>query len=250
MTAQEASRLVHVTGLPAHKVESLPILRSPSVQSLLSAGEARADELTVCEYLDGVLIWNRTQNLVYLAYLDQQEPRPGSVAEKRVTNNFPSLVVAFLPHFSALMVHCGGMIRRGRAALFLAPDDGGKSTTLKLATDGSVLSDDQVILRREGEWFMAHATPFGMVTDGPDRAPVGAFFLLEKSTQFGLERIRPADLVRTFWEDPGNQTRLLNRNLKLQAFDLFHELCHQVPAYRMSFPREYVDWEAVDAAMG
>jgi hypothetical protein len=249
MTVEEGGSLGRVTGLPAHKIESLPILRSPPVQSLLSAGAARADEITVCEYLDGVMIWNRTQNIVHLAYLDQQEREPGYAAEKRVANNFPSLVVAFLPLFSALMVHCGGLIRGNKAALFLALDDGGKSTALKLATDGFVLSDDQVILRKEGERFMAHATPLGLVTDGPGQAPVGALFLLKKSPHFGIERIRPADLVRAFWEDPGNQTRLLTRHLKLQAFDLFHELCHQVPAYRLSFPKDYVDWEAVDAAM-
>ncbi len=96
---------------------------------------------------------------------------------------------------------------------------------------------------------MAHATPLGMVTDGPGQAPVSALFVLEKSPHFGIERIRPADLVRAFWEDPGNHTRLLTKELKLQAFDLFHELCHQVPAYRMCFPKDYVDWEAVDAAM-
>ncbi len=121
MTAEEGGNLARVTGLPAYKVESLPILRSPSVQALLSAATARADEITVCEYLDGVMIRNRTQNSVHLAYLDQQQRRPGLVAEKRVVNNFPSLVVSFLPLFSAVMVHCGGLVRGDKAALFLAP---------------------------------------------------------------------------------------------------------------------------------
>jgi hypothetical protein len=249
MTSEEGRSLANITGLPMHKIESLPILRSPQIQALLSAGAARADEITACEYLDGMMFWNRTQNTVHLAYLDQQDRRPRYAAEKRVASNLPSLIVSFLPLFSALMVHCGGLVRGDKAALFLAVDDGGKSTALKLAPDGFVLSDDQVIVRKEAGRFMAHATPLGLVTDGPGQAPVGALFVLDKSPHFRLERIRPADMVQTFWEDPGNHTRLLARDLKLKAFDLFHELCHQVPAYRMSFPKDYVDWEAVDAAM-
>jgi hypothetical protein len=178
-----------------------------------------------------------------------REKEDGAAGKRKVARNFPNLLVTFLPQFAGLMVHCAGLIRNDRAALFLAPDAGGKSTVLKRATDGFILSDDQVILRKKEKIFIAHATPLGLMTSGPGSAPLGGIFILHKSDHFALEPLSPLELLRAFWQDPGNLSRLLPKNLKLRAFDLFYDICHQVPVYRMSFPKHYVDWDAIDSVM-
>jgi len=248
LTVEEREHLVRITGLTPHEIAKLPILRSPLLQPLLPVDPVKPGEMLICEYLGGLLIWNRVADTVNFAYLDQKRDRR-HLAEKRVARNFPSLLITFLPLFSALMVHCAGVIRNNRATLFLAPDEGGKTTVLKQSPGAPLLSDDQVIVRKEEGEFMAHATPLGLMTSGPCQAPVGGLFVLCKADQFALEPIRPAEVVQAFWKDPGNYTRLLPKRFKMPAFDLFYEACHRVPTYRMYFPKDYVDWAAIDAAL-
>lgn len=229
---------------PPDTVQS-PLLCTPEVQAWLQAAQDRADTLEASIYLDGLMIWNQSQNRIDFFYY----PEYGNTTEGRVAAYFRRMFATFLPDFSALMVHSSGVIRRERAALFLAPDEGGKTTVLRRASGGLFLNDDQIIVRREGEHFVAHSTPLGRITSGPCWARVGGLFVLEKARSFRLEPVPPAGLVRRLWEEHLIYTSVLPRSLKRRAFDLFYELCHQVPVYKMQFPQDYVDWDAIDAAM-
>jgi hypothetical protein len=248
LTGAEQERLACLVDMPLREVSESFILRSPITQNLLTASQTGTDEIAVFGYATEILIWNQTQNTFDLVYVVREKEDEGA-GKRKVARNFPNLLVPFLPRFSGLMVHCAGVIRGDRAALFLAPDSGGKSTVLKRATDGFILSDDQVILRKEGAEFIAHATPMGLMTSGPGSARLGGIFILHKAAHFALEPLPPLELVRSYWQDTGNLSRLLPKNLKLRAFDLFYDVCHQVPIYRMSFSKHYVDWDAIDCAM-
>jgi len=39
------------------------------------------------------------------------------------------------------------------------------------------------------------------------------------------------------------------KKLRVTAFDLLREACRSAPTYRMRFPQDYIDWDAVDRAM-
>jgi hypothetical protein len=248
LTDVEQERFARFMDLPLREVSESLVLRSPIAQNLLTSNQTGTDEIAVYGYATEILIWNQTQNTFDLVYVVREKEGEG-VGKRKVARNFPNLLVPFLPQFAGLMVHCAGIIRGDRAALFLAPDSGGKSTVLKRAIDGFILSDDQVILRKEGTEFIAHATPLGLMTSGPGSARLGGIFILHKADHFALEPLSPLELVRKFWQDPGNLSRLIPKSLKLGAFDLFYDICHHVPVYRMSFPKHYVDWDAIDSAM-
>jgi hypothetical protein len=192
------------------------------------------------------MVWTQDQNTLDLFFI----PEYGDTPEGYVAPSFRQLFAAFLPGFSALMVHSSGLIRNGRAALFLAPDEGGKTTVLKRSDGGQLLNDDQIIVRQEGDGFIAHATPLGRLTSGPCQAPLGGLFILEKATDFELVPVEPAGLVKRLWDEHHIYTFMLPKSLKRRSFDLFYDLCHRVPAYKMRFPRDHVDWGAVEAAMG
>lgn len=248
LTTAQQEWLARLTDLPLREVSESLILRSPVTQNLLAASRMGTDDVVITGYATEIFLWNRTQHTIDLVYLAQKKEDEG-LGKHKVARNFPNLLVTFLPQFSGLMVHCAGVIRGDRAALFLAPDSGGKSTVLKRATDGFILSDDQVILRNEGSEFIAHATPLGLMTSGPGSARLGGIFILHKADHFALEPISPLEVICAFWRDPGNLSRLIPKSLKRRVFDLFYDICHQVPVYRMSFPKHYVDWDAIDSAM-
>jgi len=41
----------------------------------------------------------------------------------------------------------------------------------------------------------------------------------------------------------------LPRALRLKTFDFLYDVCRRAPAYRMRFPKDTIDWDAIDAAM-
>jgi hypothetical protein len=163
----------------------------------------------------------------------------------------PSLYTPFLVEFDAVMVHSTSVVCGDSAALFMAPDEGGKTTVINLANDNhfGILSDDQVIIKQTDATLIAHGTPWSRYTDGPISANLGGLFLLEKAEQFNLTPLKIVDALEYLWNEHQSNWIFLPKELRLQAFDFLVSICHQVPIYRMHFPRDYVDWDAIHAAM-
>ena len=248
LTEREQDRLSQIAEFSPRLIPSMPLLRSPAVRAALQPGMDGIETIKVYIYLGGLSVWNRSKNTVTFFYLEGQEKLRRS-PESRLEVELRWLFAMFLPCFSAIMVHASGVIRNGRAAVFLAPDAGGKTTVLEQSPQGLFLSDDQIILRREQARFTAHATPFGAMSSGSCQAPLGALFLLEKAPFFEVQPAKPAEVIAAYWPDPENSARRLPKPYKVRAFDLFYDACHQVPTYRMRFPKDFVDWAAIDAAM-
>ncbi len=188
---------------------------------------------------------------IYYIKKDKGYPpeHPATIPEYYVAANFQQILATFLPQFSAILLHCSGVIRGGRSALFVASDGGGKTTVLAQSNDAPVLNDDQIIIRKDGDIVIAHGTPLGVMTSGPCQAPVGALFMLEKASAFRLEPIPPSEVVQYLWAEHKNYTFFLPGHLKQRAFKTLCDLCYRVPVYLMQFSKDYVDWDAIDAAM-
>lgn len=169
--------------------------------------------------------------------------------ERQIVTNFRQMFSTFLPFFSSVLIHSSGVIRNGKAVLFLAPSTGGKTTVVGLSNVFPILSDDQVVLRKEDKDIIAHGSPLGQITDGPNQARLGGLFLLEKAENFKLEPVEPADMLQQLWSAQPNYIFLLPKNLRIRAFQILCDACHQVPVYQMFFPKDYVDWDAIDKAM-
>ena len=149
----------------------------------------------------------------------------------------PIVFANFLTLFSAVMIHSSSAVVGGRAAIFLAPDEGGKTTIVKGATDGTVLCDDQVVLRKQGDAFMAHGSPWGLITNSSRTSKLGGFFLAEKAERFEILPIKPAAVFEYLWNEHESYRYFLPKNLRLQAFNLLFEACHQALCYKMYFPK-------------
>jgi hypothetical protein len=157
----------------------------------------------------------------------------------------------FLVAFNAMMVHSAGLILGDCAAVFMAPDEGGKTTVVNLASVEccGILSDDQVILRQTDGLLMAHGTPWGLVTDGPKCAKLGGLFLLEQAEYFELIPLRVVEALEYLWNEHQGYWAFLPKKMRIQAFDFVNSICHQIPTYRMRFKKDYLDWNAIKAAM-
>jgi hypothetical protein len=174
--------------------------------------------------------------------------RPGRQLARRWFG--PALLAPFLPGFDALLLHASAIVRHGRTAVFLAPDEGGKTTAVRLATDGAVLGDDQVLLRRTRGRFQVWGTPWGLHVNAKEHAALAGLFLLKKADGFNLESMPALDLVPHVWEEIKDPLSLLPKPSIKKAFELVCAIAAAAPAWKMSFAKSRIDWEAVDRALG
>ncbi|MBN2400314.1 MAG: hypothetical protein JXI33_08250 [Candidatus Aminicenantes bacterium] len=160
-----------------------------------------------------------------------------------------AMLAPFLPNFEACLLHAAAVVRNGRAAVFLAPDEGGKTTAARLAPSGTILGDDQVLARLSADGFEISGTPWGLHVDSKLKAPLSGFFLLEKASDFSLTPLRTRELLPLLWTEAECHTAIMPRRLKKKAFALTYELAAAVPAWKMSFKKDDINWDEIDKKM-
>lgn len=226
-----------------------PILSSSIVYDRLTTLPGKTDGLDVRFDDHYVSIRHYSDNHLETYFTEGLGGCSSTSPEYYIAANFREIFSSFLPNFAAILLHSSGVIRKGKAALFLAPNEGGKTTVIRQSNGEPILSGDQIILRKEGDVIVAHGTPLGGITSGPCQAKVGALFMLERSSYFHLEPIAPPDLLHCLWKEHRNNTFFLPKRLKKQAFHILSNACYGVPVFKMRFPKDYVDWDAIDGAM-
>lgn len=97
-----------------------------------------------------------------------------------------SLLSSLLPRRGGFMLHSAGIVKRGKAYLFLGKSGAGKSTLSKLAAGAGleVISDEVNLLRLEGGRYKVYGSPFWgeMRCEGrSDDWPLGGLYLLGKA---------------------------------------------------------------------
>lgn len=112
-----------------------------------------------------------------------------------------SLISFLLMRESGFMLHSAGIIKNGKAHLFLGKSGAGKSTLSKLAAaaGGEVISDEINLLRFEKGRFRAYGSPFWgeMRADGrPGSWPLGGIHLLGKARENRLSACSGAEALK------------------------------------------------------
>lgn len=104
----------------------------------------------------------------------------------------------------ALLLHGVGLVDNGRGMVFFGASGRGKSTVARLARGrATVLSDENVIVRRQGDEVTLVSTPFwGLSTPATEvrqvhaaEVPLVGLFSLHHASCFTLERLAPAAAV-------------------------------------------------------
>lgn len=120
----------------------------------------------------------------------------------------------------AVLLHAAGIVREGRGYVFFGPSGSGKTTVTRLSLDNTVLSDDLVILKREGDMVRVHGVPFrGDMPEAPRTnvsAVVQGLFMLVKGVDHRLTPVpqveaaaRLTACVPFVMADPANAARVL-----------------------------------------
>lgn len=146
------------------------------------------------------------------------------------------------------LLHAASAIRNDRAFLFTGASGAGKTTISRLAPrDVTLLTDEISYVRRRGECYDAHGTPFAgdLARPGANRsAPVAAVFLLDKAHDNRMEPIARVDAIRAimrnilfFASDPESIRSL---------FDSTYDLVSRVPVQRLAFVPDERVWTLIN----
>jgi hypothetical protein len=160
----------------------------------------------------------------------------------------PYSLAPFLISFSSAMIHSSALIRGEKAAVFLAPDEGGKTTSINLSPEGTVLSDDHNIIRETDGNLSIYGTPWGNYYNNI-HAPIGAFFILQKANKFSLTPEKNNTLLSYLWNEHLAYHFFLPKKISKKHFDFLFGISRRIPVYRLEFSKDYIDWKVIDQAM-
>jgi hypothetical protein len=151
------------------------------------------------------------------------------------------LLMHYLAHGRGVILHACGVVVDGKGILFLGESGAGKSTLARMwnqETGVEILSDDRVIVRKQGREFWAYGTPWhGEAAFGSSReARLERIFFLSHGKENSVKDIKRLDLV----------SRLLTCSFPplwdYQAMEfvleLFSQVAAQVPCKELRFRPE------------
>lgn len=140
-----------------------------------------------------------------------------------------SLISFLLIRSGGFMLHSAGLVRNGKAHLFLGKSGAGKSTLSKLAAAAGVevISDEINLVRPVKGRFLVHGSPFWgeMRADGrPGSWPLGGIFLLGKARVNRISACSGGEALKlllrclvNFDKSPGTAERVLKNASRLLA---------------------------------
>lgn len=164
-------------------------------------------------------------------------------------NGVRRLFSAAFPIFSSLILHSSSIIVNNRAILFLAPDEGGKTTAVGLGDKQRILCDDYNVLCMQRDRAEVHSTPWGSICNGPKSALLGGFFFLEKARKFSLKLISPNNAIQIIWKENDRFLKNVLPEFRKKLFLNLCRVCNEIPAYNMTFSKEFIDWNAISNAI-
>jgi len=147
-----------------------------------------------------------------------------------------------------LLLHSAGIIRNGNGYIFPGVSGTGKSTIAGLATSQEqVLSDELVVIRKQGEDYLVYSTPFFGTNNSAEcnsRALLKAAFLPVKDSQVYLKKARPAPALTKLMSSVLFFSRQDELNYRLM--DISAGLVDRIPFYEMYFRRDNSFWECIN----
>lgn len=145
------------------------------------------------------------------------------------------------------LLHAASAIRNGRAFLFFGRSGAGKTTIIRSApADATLLTDEVSYVRREGQGYWAHGTPFtGELAKLGENvsAPVAGLYHLVQGRKNELTLMHQGDAARALLQSVlfFAEDRALVKLVFLAVCDAVSRL----PVYRLEFMPDQRAWDLI-----
>lgn len=227
--------------------------RDPRFRLFFRAGE-RPEEIVVYPLSGGCLLRCRqsARSALFLETGWFRRPRAASICEAIHVS-----AAMALPLVEAVMLHGVG-IRKGETGhLFLGLPDSGKTTVSRFSLPEEVVSDDGIIVQRDGAGFYLVRATIDQASPSRDdrkismseRTKISMGFLLEKDSRVYLERLVPSEVSSIILKNHIHYFRYFGSDSVGKTFSLISDLCRQIPFYRLHFTRDPSFWASIESEM-
>jgi hypothetical protein len=147
---------------------------------------------------------------------------------------------------SGFLLHAATVIRHGKAYVFTGRSGAGKSTIASLSPEGSVLTDEISLLRREnGEW-RAYGTPFWgefRAAGSNTSAPVKGIFRLVQASENRVALLRPVEMLRALLPNVLFFSAESEANRRLLG--ILAQAAEEISSYELAFRKDQTFWEVL-----
>lgn len=177
-----------------------------------------------------------TPDFSEVAYYVNEQQYPHMIRKiSKVLQLFP--IRQFLIRYGAVILHSSRVKICGKALLFTAPSQTGKTTQARLWNkyeNAEILSNDRTILRKRSGGFMTYGYP----VDGSspvyrnEEIPLGAVIILKQGTENRIERIRLSGALKFLMEQTVSDVWSCEELSEIQS--LWLELMERCPVYRLT----------------
>ena len=151
-----------------------------------------------------------------------------------------------LLELDGFLLHAASVVRNGRAFVFTGRSGAGKSTLASLAPEGSVLTDEISLIRKEkGEW-RAYGTPFWgefRAAGQNVNAPVAGVFRLLQSPENNVSPLRPPELLRAMLPNVLFFSAESRHSAKL--LEILTAAVREIPGHCLGFKKDTSFWEVL-----
>jgi len=221
-----------------------PFLASPETKGYLSRVKHRRDIQVY--HLPGGLLIRRLHGRESVLFLKVNARRRFKAASLYGAAYF--IASNAMPIQDGLMLHGVGVSRFGSGVLFLGASGGGKTTVAELSPPGNVISDDCIIVKRKGEEYFLHPSPFNQYLGSNvglrRRLAIGLF--LEKDRSVYLQEISPSEACARILMNYIHFFRHYPSDTAEKSFELVTSMCNQTPFYVLHFNKTPSFWKLLE----
>ena len=186
-------------------------------------------------------------------FLDDRGRRHESA---HLTSVFFQILSAALASGGGLLVHGSGIVRNGAAYAFVGLSGAGKSTVGRLS-EGALLADDGLILRKADGGFRVFATPFCQQREGEawkagvaaGSAPLAGLFVLEKAGEHRLEPVPAPEAALKILQHYVHYYRILPDDAAASAFRTVEALVKSCPVKTLFFRKDAEFWDVITSEL-
>lgn len=155
-------------------------------------------------------------------------------------------VASLAIHRQAFVLHSAGLVLKGQAYIFCGHSGAGKSTVTALSPAAGVLSDDLVLIHKEGPQWMAATTPFA--GSFPQRQkqsgsfPIRCMYALRKSLEVKVCKLDAAPAAGLLLS---NCPFVPSAARGSELFPLIENFVQNVPARELYFRKDPSFWDVI-----
>lgn len=146
------------------------------------------------------------------------------------------------------LLHAATVIRDGKAYIFTGRSGAGKSTVATLSPQGSVLTDEISLLRREHGVWRAYGTPFWgefKAAGSNSSAPVAGIFRLLQAPENRVVALRPMAVLRALL--PNVLFFSIEQESTRRLLEILSRAAAEIAGYNLSFRKNATFWEVLPA---